>query len=64
MSQLLSDDDRTVVADSSEKLQKLISEFGEACQKRKLRVNVSGEQRQVGWSVGLDGENLEEWESF
>ena len=33
-------DDRVLVADSEEKLGRLLSEFGRVCERRKLRVNV------------------------
>ena len=37
---LLFADDPALVADSEEKLCRLVSEFGRACERRKLRVNV------------------------
>ena len=33
-------DDRALVADSEEKLCRLVSEFGRVCERRKLKVNV------------------------
>ena len=33
-------DDTALVADSEEKLCRLVNEFGRACERRKLRVNV------------------------
>ena len=39
--QLLFADDTALVADSEEKLGRLVSEFGRICERRKLRVNVS-----------------------
>ena len=38
--QLLFADDTALVADSEEKLCRLVSEFGRVCERRKLRVNV------------------------
>ena len=38
--QLLSADDTALVADSEEKLCRLVSEYGSVCEIRKLRVNV------------------------
>ena len=38
--QLLYADDTALVADSEEKLGRLVSEFGRVCERRKLRVNV------------------------
>ena len=40
MNQLLFADDTVVVADSEEKLCRLVSEFGRVCKRRKLQVNV------------------------
>ena len=40
INQLLSADDTALVADSEEKLCRLVSEFGRVCEIRKLRVNV------------------------
>ena len=40
ISQLLFADDTALVADSEDKLCRLVSEFGRACERRKLRVNV------------------------
>lgn len=53
-------------------LQKLVSMFGKVCERRKMRVNVNKSLemscntgvRQGGWSVSLNGENLEEVEHF
>ena len=39
--QLLFADDRALVADSEEKLCRLVSEFGRVCERRKMRVNES-----------------------
>ena len=40
INQLLFADDTALVADSEEKLCRLVCEFGRACERRKLRVNV------------------------
>ena len=40
INQLLLADDAALVADSDEKLCRLVSEFGRVCERRKLRVNV------------------------
>ena len=40
INQLLFADDTAQVADSEEKLCRLVSEFGKVCERRKLRVNV------------------------
>ena len=40
INQLLFADDTALVADSEEKLSRLVSEFGRVCKTRKLRVNV------------------------
>ena len=40
INQLLFADDTALVADSEEKLCRLVSEFGRACERRRLRVNV------------------------
>ena len=40
INQLLFEDDTALVADSEEKLCRLVSEFGRVCKRRKLRVNV------------------------
>ena len=41
INQLLFADDTAQVADSEEKLCRLVSEYGRGCERRKLRVNVS-----------------------
>ena len=72
VSQLLFADDTALVADSSEKLQKLVTEFGKVCERRKLRVNVnkskairfSRVEGQVDWGVSLNGKKLEEVQCF
>ena len=40
INQLLFADDTALVADSEDKLRRLVSEFGRVCKRRKLRVNV------------------------
>ena len=40
VNQLLFADDTALVADSEDKLCRLVSEFGRVCERRKLRVNV------------------------
>ena len=40
INQMLFADDTALVADSAEKLCRLVSEFGRVCERRKLRVNV------------------------
>ena len=40
LNQLLFEDDTALVADSEEKLCRLVSEFHRVCERRKLRVNV------------------------
>ena len=40
INQLLFPDETALVADSEEKLFRLVSEFGRVCERRKLRVNV------------------------
>ena len=40
ISQMLFADDAALVADSEEKLCRLVSEFGRVCEIKKLRVNV------------------------
>ena len=67
--QLLFADDTALVADSEEKLCRLVSEFGRVCDRRKVRVNV-GKSKFVRFSkygnrgrmhVILNGEPLEKW---
>jgi hypothetical protein len=72
LSQLLFADDTALVADSEEKLCRLVSEFGRVCERRKLRVNVGKSKvmrcsRTVDASkisVTLNGELLEEVQCF
>ena len=40
INQLLFADDTALVADSGDKLCRLVSEFGRICERRKLRVNI------------------------
>ena len=69
INQLLFTADTALVADSEEKLCRLLSEFGRVCGRRKLRVNVvkSKLMRCSRYSNGdrmhviLNGEPLEEW---
>ena len=69
---LLFADDTALVADSEEKLGRLLSEFGRVCERRKLRVNV-GKSKVMRCSrygngdrmhVLLNGEPLEEVDYF
>ncbi|WP_435316529.1 reverse transcriptase domain-containing protein, partial [Klebsiella pneumoniae] len=72
LSQLLFADDTVLVADSEEKLQRLVAEFGRVCERRKLRVNVAKSKvmkctRNEGgarMNVILNGEILEEVNQF
>ena len=70
--QLLFADDTALVAGSEEKLGRLVSEFGRACERKKLTVNV-GKSQVMRWSrygnrdrmhVILNGEPLEEVDCF
>ena len=72
ISQLLFADDTALVADSEEKLCRLVSEFGRVCERIKLRVNV-GKSKVMRCSrygnggrmhVILNGEPLEEVDCF
>ena len=69
---MLFTDDTALVADSEEKLCRLVSEFGRICERRKLRVNV-GKSKVIRCSrysdearmrVILNGEPLEEVNCF
>jgi len=70
--QLLFADDTALVADSEEKLQRLVTEFGRVCDRRKLKVNVNKSKvmvclrsaTEVSLNVKLNGEMLERVESF
>ena len=72
INQLFFADDTSLVADSEEKLDRLVSEFGRVCERRKLRVNV-GKSKVVRYSrygnggrmhVILNSEPFEEVECF
>ena len=72
INQLLFTDDTALVADSEEKLCRLVSEFGRVCERRKVRVNV-GKSKVMRCSrygngdrmhVILNGEPLEEVDCF
>ena len=72
INQLLFADDTAQLADSEEKLCRLVSEFGRDCERRKLRVNV-GKSKVMRCSrygngdrmhVILNGEPLEEVDCF
>ena len=55
INQLLFADDTALVADSEEKLCKLVSEFGRVCERRKLRVNVGMSKVMRGSRYGNGG---------
>ena len=57
LNQLLFADDTLVVADSERKLCQLVTEFGRACERRKLRVNV-GKSKVMGCTRNEDGATL------
>ena len=72
MNELLFSDDTALVADSEEKLCRLVREFGRVCERRKLRVNV-GKSKVMRCSkygngdrthVILNGEPLQEVDCF
>ena len=72
INQLLFADDTALVADSEEKLCRLVSEVGRVCERRKMRVNV-GKSKVMRCSrygngdrmhVILNGEPLEEVDCF
>ena len=72
LGQLLFADDTALLADSEEKLCRLVDEFGRVCDRRKLRVNVgkskvmrcTRSEDGVRMNVRLNGEVLEEVEKF
>ena len=72
INQVLFADDTALVADSEEGLQQLVTEFGRVCKRRKLKVNVgkskvmrcTREENEGGLQIDLEGEGLEEVESF
>ena len=69
INQLLFADDTALVADSEDKLCRLVSEFGRVCETRKLRVNVGKSKAMKCSSYGnrdqmhviLNSEKLEEF---
>ena len=54
INQLLFSDDAALVADS-EKLCRLVSEFGRVCERRKLRVNVGKSKGMRSWRYTVMG---------
>ena len=72
ISQLLFADDISLVADSEEKLGRLVSEFFRVCERRKFRVNVGKSKVMRCYRYGngdrmhviLNGEPLEEVDCF
>ena len=72
INQLLYADDTALVADSQEKLCRLVSKFGRVCERRKLRANVGKSKvmrcsRYSNWDrmhVIQNGEPLEEVDCF
>ena len=57
INQLLFADDTAVVADSEEKLYRLVSEFGRICERRKLRVN-AGKSKVMRCSRYCNGDRM------
>ena len=65
-------DDTALVADSEDKLQKIVEEFDRVCVRRKLKINVNKSKvmrcsrREDGrrMNVCLNGERLEEVDNF
>ena len=53
INQLLFADDTALVADSEEKLCRLVSEFGRICERRKLGVNVGKSKGARGMVMGV-----------
>ena len=71
INQLLFADDTAPVADSNEKLCRLVSKYGRVCERRTLKVNVGNSEVMCsrygygGWMhVILNGEPLEEVDCF
>ena len=72
LSQLLFADDTALVAESAEQLQCLVREFGEVCERRKLRVNVDKSKIMVVGknedpsllNIMLNGESMEVVNTF
>ena len=68
LNQLLFADDVALVADSKEKLERLIKEFERVCSMRKLKINVGKSkvmrcislEENVPLNISLNGEALEE----
>ena len=52
INQLLFADDRALVADSQEKLCRLVSEFGRVCERKMLRVNI-GKSKVTRGALGM-----------
>ena len=57
INQLLFADDTALVADSEEKLCRLVREFGRVCERRKLRVNV-GKSKVMRCSMNGNGDQM------
>ena len=55
INQLLFADDTALVADSEEKLCRLVSKFGRVCERRKLRVNVGKSKVMICSRYGSGG---------
>ena len=60
VNQLLFADDTVLMADSEEKLQRVVKEFGRVCKRRKLKINVSKSKVMV-CNRGAQGRNLDVW---
>ena len=56
VSQLLLSDDTVLVADSKKKLEGLVEEFGSACGRRKLKLNVAKSKVMRSARDGIEGE--------
>ena len=57
LNQLLFANDTALVADSEEKLRRLVSEFDSVCERRKLRVNV-GKSKVMRCSIYGNGDRM------
>ena len=57
LNQLLFADDAVLVADSEEKLRRLVTEFGRVCERRKLKVN-AGKSKVMRCMRGEDGARM------
>lgn len=72
LNQILFADDTALVADSEERLRRLVTEFGRVCERRKLSVNVGKSKvlrcardgRMGGMNIVLNGKMLEEVSVF